>query len=161
MIKPIALATAGAALLTAAPALSQTSTPLTPETRTTVTPIAPPATAVTKVAPGVFKVTPIPGIAAATVVRVQKFSDYDLNKDGAYGPMEFAQALYFLATSDPVAGNPKLPAIDRFSHAHAPQQMLPEAGTALLNSTSEEFVHVDVNRDWRITPAELAAAALL
>jgi hypothetical protein len=143
------------------PANAQVAGALAPEARTKITPVVPPATAVTKLAPGVFKVTPVPGIAAATTVRFQNFGDYDRNKDGAYGPMEFAQALYFLATADPVAGNPKLPALDRFTHAGAPEQLAPSAGTALLNATSDEFQHVDVNHDWRITPAELVSATLM
>ena len=110
---------------------------------------------------GTFVVTPVPGVAAATRVKVQSFADYDRNRDGAYNPMEFAQALYFLATSDPVAGNPQLPAMDRTMHRGAPQKMHPVAATALLNATADELAVVDRNRDWRVSPAELAAAALM
>ena len=152
---------ASAAVLAATPAVAQQSNPITTTTTTVVTPVAPPATAVTKVAPGAFVVTPLPGIATATQVKVQKFSDYDLDHDGAYNPMEFAQALYFLATSDPVAGNPTLPADDRFMQRGAPQKMKPANAVALLNATADELAKVDTNRDWRVTQAELAAAALL
>ena len=100
--------------------------------------------------------TPVPGIAAATQVRFQNFSDYDLNRDGAYNPMEFAQALYFLATSDPVAGNPALPARDKFIDKGAPERMRPGTAVALLNATSDEFTAIDSNHDGRITPLELA-----
>ena len=147
------------ALPSVAPA--QSSGAMSPQTQTMVNPVAPPATAVTQVGPGTFVVTPVPGVAAATMVKVQNFSDYDQNKDGMYNPMEFAQALYFLATSDPVAGNPKLPAIDRFLHRGAPQKMRPENAVALLNATADELAKVDVNRDWRVSPQELTAAALM
>lgn len=147
------------ALASAAPA--QTSGALAPQTHTVVTPAAPPGAAVSKVAPGVFMVTPVPGIAAATKIKIQNFSDYDLNKDGVYNPMEFAQALYFMATADPVAGNPALPTADRFYHRGAPQKMNPVAAVALLNATADELAAVDANRDWRVSPSELAAATLM
>ena len=153
----IALATS----MTAAGAQAQVSGALASRTQTMVNPVAPPATVVTPVAPGAFVVTPVPGIAAATQVKVQNFADYDRNKDGAYNPMEFAQALYFLATSDPVAGNPRLPADDRFMHRGAPQKMMPSNAIALLNATADELARVDLNRDWRVSQAELIAAALL
>lgn len=139
---------------------AQTGNPIAPQTQTVVTPVAPPATAVTQVAPGTFVVTPIPGVVAATRIRVQNFRDYDLNADGVYNPMEFAQALYFLATSDPVAGNPALPADDRFRHRGSPQRMDPVNAVALLNATADELAQVDTNEDWRVSPAELAAAGL-
>lgn len=143
-----------------APALAQTGQ-LAPQTRTVVTPVAPPATAVAQVAPGTFVVTPVPGIAAATRVRIQKFGDYDLDKDGSYGRMEFAQALYFLATSDPVAGNPRLPAGDIYTQKGAPQKIDPRRAAALLNATSDEFTVVDRNKDDRVDQAELTAVALM
>jgi hypothetical protein len=155
------LAFAMFALALPALAQAQTSGAMTPQTQTVVTPVAPPGTAVTQVGPNAFVVTPVPGIAAATTVKVQNFSDYDQNRDGLYNPMEFAQALYFLATSDPVAGNPKLPADDRFLHRGAPQKMRPENAVALLNATADELAKVDANRDWRISPQELAAATLM
>lgn len=131
------------------------------ETRTVVAPVAPPTVIVSKAAPGTFVVTPVPGVAAATSVKVQQFSDYDLNRDGVYSPMEFGQALYFLATSDPVAGNPALPAWDRYTHRGAFQQMPPVHARMLLNVTADEFAAVDMNNDWRVDPAELRAAAML
>lgn len=151
----------GVSLAAAGAASAQTSGAIAPQTRTTVTPVAPPGVAVANVAPGTFVVTPVPGIAAATQVKVQNFSDYDLNKDGVYNPMEFAQAIYFLATTDPVAGNPALPSDDRFLHRGAWQKMQPERAVALLNATADELAAVDRDRDWRVSPAELAAAALL
>lgn len=142
-------------------AMAQASGALAPTTKTVVTPVAPPATAVTRMAPGVFKVTPVPGVSAATTVKIQNFSDYDRDKDGVYNPMEFAQALYFMATADPVAGNPKLPAADRFYHRGAPQKMSPVAAVALLNATADEMAAADMNRDWRVSPSELVAATLM
>jgi hypothetical protein len=129
---------------------------LAPQRMEVLTPLAPPATAVARVGPSTWVVTPVPGIAAATQIRVQHFGDYDLNHDGAYNPMEFAQALYFLATSDPVAGNPKLPVRDKFIQRGAAERMRPAAAVALLNATSDEFAAVDANNDGRITPEELA-----
>lgn len=134
---------------------------LTPQNRTVVAPVAPPGAVVNQVAPGVFAVTPIPGVVASTKVKVQRFGDYDLNKDGNYNPMEFAQALYFLATSEPVAGSPVLPTWDRYTHRGAAQQMLPTHAIALLNATADEFAAVDMNNDWRVSPEELAAVAML
>jgi hypothetical protein len=162
-MKPVALiAIAGALSLAAASnASAQTSGAMAPATNTVVTPVAPPGVAVARVGPGMFVVTPVPGIAAATTIKVQNFSDYDLNKDGVYNPMEFAQALYFLATSDPVAGNPKLPAADRFYQKGAWQKMRPENAVALLNATADELAAVDLNHDWRVSPAELTASALM
>ncbi len=152
---------AAAAAMFLAGAASAQSSATDVQTRVNVTPVAPPATMVTRVGPGEFMVTPVPGVAMATKVRIQNFSDYDMNRDGAYSPMEFAQALYFLATSDPVAGNPKLPALDRFIHRGAPERMAPQNAVALLNATSEEFSLVDMNNDWRVTPEELAAVAMM
>ncbi len=147
------------ALALAAPAAAQSGSALQPSTMTAVTPVVPPTTAVTKVAPGIWQVTPVPGLAMATQVRVQNFADYDLNHDGAYNPMEFAQAIYFLATSDPVAGNPKLPAKDMYIQRGAPDRMDPQNAVALLNATADEFSAVDANHDHRVTPEEIAGAA--
>lgn len=148
------------ALALASPAWAQQGpAPLQPSTTTVVTPLAPPAVAVTEVIPGVWQVTPVPGTALTTQVRVQNFSDYDLNRDGAYNPMEFAQAIYFLATTDPVAGNRKLPARDMYIHRGAPARMTPQDAVALLNATADDFSAVDSNRDRRITPDEIAGAA--
>lgn len=147
-----------AAILTlalAAPAAGQATSPLQPQTGTAVTPVAPPGAVAHWVGPGTWVVTPVPGIAAATQVRVQNFGDYDRNRDGAYNPMEFAQAIYFLATTDPVAGNPKLPARDMYLHRGAPERMKPSNAVALLNATADEFAAVDVNNDWRVTSDEL------
>ena len=148
---------AALAISAAAPVAAQ----IAPETQTVVTPVAPPAVAVAPVAPDAFVVTPVPGLAAATKVKVQNFSDYDLNRDGAYNPMEFAQAVYFLATSDPVAGNPTLPTWDRYTHRGAWQTMRPSHAVTLLNATADEFSAVDVNNDWQVSPAELAAVAMM
>ncbi|TMJ14196.1 MAG: hypothetical protein E6G94_10105 [Alphaproteobacteria bacterium] len=149
------------AIAFAAPAAAQQPTgALQPQGATVVAPLVPPATAVTQVAPGIWQVTPVPGIAMATHVRVQNFADYDLNHDGVYNPMEFAQAMYFLATSDPVAGNPRLPAMDRFVQRGAPTRMRPENAVALLNATADEFAAVDMNHDGRVSPAEVAGAAM-
>lgn len=154
----------GAASLLAigAPAMAQTTTgAMTPATATVVTPVAPPTTAVAQVAPDTFVVTPVPGLAMATKVKIQKFSDYDLNNDGTYSPMEFAQALYFLATNDPVAGSPTLPAWDRYVDKGSAGRLPPQVAVNLLNATADEFATVDLNNDWRITPAELTAVAML
>ena len=160
-MRHVSLSAFALALTLPAAVQAQTSGALAPQTETVVVPVAPPATAVTQVGPNMFVVTPIPGIVAETTVKVQRFSDYDLNGDGVYNPMEFAQALYFLATSDPVAGNPKLPADDRFLQRGAPQKMRPENAVALLNATADELARVDANHDWRVSPQELAAAALM
>ncbi|TFI57527.1 hypothetical protein E2493_14235 [Sphingomonas parva] len=144
------------ALAAAVPAAAQQpSGALQPQTRTVINPVAPPGLVTTRVGPGTWVVTPVPGLAMATQVRIQNFADYDLNHDGAYSPMEFAQAIYFVATSDPVAGNPKLPAADKYIQRGAPQPMMPATAVALLNSTADEFAAVDANNDWRITPQEL------
>lgn len=151
---------AGAAALTVSAAAAQTGS-LQPQTRAMVAPVAPPTTMVTQTGPGTFVVTPVPGVAMATAVEVQKFGDYDLNRDGVYNPMEFAQAVYFLATTDPVAGNPRLPAWDRYTHRGAAQEMLPRDAVTLLNATSDEFGFADLNNDWRVSAAELNRLAML
>ena len=148
---------AAAGLALAAPAAAQ----IAPETETVVTPVAPPATMVTQVAPGTFVVTPVPGVAMATKVKVQNFSDYDLDHNGMYSPMEFAQAMYFLATTDPVAGNPRLPAWDRYTQRGALERMRPDHAVELLNATADEFAAVDMDNDWRVSPAELTAVAMM
>lgn len=153
----IGAAIAGLLLTSAAAAQNE----LAPQQRTIVAPVAPPAAAVTQVGPNAFMVTPIPGLVAATRVKVQNFTDYDLNADGAYSPMEFGQAIYFLATTDPVAGNPKLPSMDRTVHRGAPQKMAPANAIMLLNATADEFAAADLNNDWRVTPDELVAVAML
>ena len=150
---------AAAALMMTCTASAQT--PIEPQTRTVVTPVAPPTTVVTPVAPGEILVTPVPGVTMATKVKVQKFSDYDRNGDGEYNPMEFAQAIYFLATTDPVAGNPRLPSWDRYSHRGAPERMRPGDAVILLNATADELVIADQNNDWRVTPQEMMALAML
>lgn len=155
------LAAAGLGLALGSASFAQTGSPLTPETRTVVTPVAPPTMITTQVAPDAFIVTPVPGVSAATKVRVQRFADYDLNGNGDYSPMEFAQALYFMATSDPVAGNPRLPMWDRFMHKGAATTMAPGVAVGLLNATADEFAAVDLNNDWRVSPQELVAISLL
>lgn len=148
---------AAAGLALAGPAAAQ----MKPETRTVVTPVAPPTTAVTQVAPDAFVVTPVPGVATATKVKVQNFSDYDVDRNGVYSPMEFGQAMYFLATSDPVAGNPRLPSWDRYVHRGTMSKMTPQDAVLLLNATADEFAAVDMNNNWRVEPAELAAFAMM
>lgn len=133
--------------------------PLAPQTATTVRQVAPPATAITQVAPHVFQVTAIPGVAATQTVRIQRFSDYDLNHDGAYDPMEFAQAMYFLATGDPVAGASGVPRPAAYKPHIAAKQMDPAFAAALINTASDEFTAADADHDWRLTPAELARFA--
>lgn len=130
-------------------------------TKTVVTPVAPPATVVAEVDQDTVVVTPVPGVAAATRVKVQQFGDYDRNNDGAYSPMEFAQATYFLATSDPVAGSPTLPSWDRYEHKGTLSTMEPHDAVTLLNATADEFAAVDRDGDWEISPAELTAVAML
>jgi len=145
------------ALVIAAPAAAQLST----ESRTVITPVAQPGMSVTQVAPDAYVVTPVPGVAVATKIKVQRFGDYDLDRDRVYSPMEFAQAAYFLATTAPAAGNPKLPARDGYMHKGAPHRMKPSNAVTLLNATADEFTAIDMNNDWRVSPEELAAAAML
>lgn len=151
--------------LVSAPAVAQTpgtqpaETP--PVTVTTVNPVAPPATVVTPVAPGTVAVTQVPGVATVTNAKIQTFSDYDINDDGSYSPMEFAQAMAFLAAAKPATGAAKLPATDKFVHKGTLAKMPPARATAWLNATSEEFAQVDANNDWRITQQELVAAAMM
>ena len=38
---------------------------------------------------------------------------------------------------------------------------MPSNAIALLNATAGELARVDMNRDWRVSRAELTAAALL
>ena len=133
--------------------------PLAPQTATAVQRVAPPATVVTQVAPHVLQVTAIPGVAATQTVRIQRFSDYDLNRDGAYNPMEFAQAMYFLATGDPVAGTTGIPRPVEYKPNIAARQMDPKFAVALINTASDEFTAADTNHDWRLTPDELARFA--
>ena len=94
-------------------------------------------------------------------MKVQQFDDYDRNHDGAYSPMEFAQATYFLATTDPVAGNPTLPSWDRYEHRGTLSTMEPHDAITLLNATADEFALVDINNDWEVSPTELTAVAML
>lgn len=143
------------------PGVHAQSGAMVPETQTVITPVAPPAAVVTRIAPDAFVVTPVPGVAAATRIKVQNFNDYDLDKNGVYSPMEFAQALYFLATSDPVAGNPRLPKWDRFTHKGATSTMAPSVAVSLLNATADEFSAVDLDNNWRVSPEELVAVSLL
>lgn len=157
-----AIGTFGLSLTLATAAMAQTAGgEMQATTRTVVTPVAPPATVVAEVEPGTFVVTPVPGVAAATQVKIQQFSDYDVNNDGAYSPMEFAQATYFLATSDPVAGNPTLPSWDRYEQRGTLSTMEPDDAVDLLNATADEFAVVDLNNDWEVSPAELTAVAML
>lgn len=153
----LALAALGSALIP----VSAMAQDIAPETRAVVTPMAPPATVVTQTGPNTFRVTAIPGVSVAVPVRIQRFSDYDLNSDGYYSASEFGQALYFLASGDPVLGNPALPRTDRTMHKGAPQPLDPRIAVALLNVTSDEFAVVDTNNDIRISPTELAAASLM
>ena len=129
--------------------------PLAPQTRTVVDPVLPPSTVVKQVAPDAFTVTNIPGVAVAKRVEIQRFSDYDLNKDGSYGPMEFAQAMYFLTTGDPVPGTTAIPKPGQYIPHLAYAHMNPKFAAALLNATSDEFTAIDSNHDWRVTPQEL------
>ena len=160
MIK-LKIVAAGLGLALGSAAFATTGSPLAPEARTVVTLVAPPAMVTTQVAPDAFIVTPVPGVSAATKVRVQRFADYDLNGNGVYSPMEFAQAVYFMATNDPVAGNPRLPTWDRFVHKGAATTMAPGVAVGLLNATADEFAAVDLNDDWRVSPEELVAVSML
>lgn len=152
-----------AAIAMVAPAAAQTATPRTaetpPTTVTTVTPVAPPATVVTPVAPHTVAVTQVPGVAAVSRVKIQTFGDYDTDDNGFYGPMEFAQAMAFLAAAKPADAS--LPAKDKFKHKGAVGKLAPRQATALLNATADEFAMVDMNNDWRVSPPELTAAAMM
>jgi len=133
--------------------------PLAPQTSTVIQPVAPPATVVTQVAPHVLQVTAVPGVAAKQTIRIQRFSDYDINRDGAYNPMEFAQAMYFLATGDPVPGTTGIPRPAEYQPHIAAKQMDPKFAVALINTASDEFTAADADHDWRLTPEELARFA--
>ena len=133
--------------------------PLAPETRSVVQPVAPPGLAVVQMTPNSFTVTNLPGVAVSKQVSIQRFPDYDLNRDGAYGRMEFAQAMYFLATGDPVPGTAAVPRPSQYVPHQPYATMDPELAAALINATSDEFTAIDQNQDWRITPAELARSA--
>jgi hypothetical protein len=133
--------------------------PLAPQTRTVVQPVAPPATVISQVAPHVLQVTAVPGVATTQTIRIQRFADYDLNRDGAYNPMEFAQAMYFLATGDPVPGTTAIPRPSNYKPHVAARQMDPKFAVALINTASDEFTAADANHDWRLTPDELARFA--
>ena len=152
-----------AAIAAAAPAAAQSSAPRTaetpPTTVTTVTPVAPPATVVTPVAPDAAVVTRVPGIAAVSSTKIQTFGDYDIDDNGFYGPMEFAQAMAFLAAAKPADAS--LPAKDKFKHKGAIGKLAPRQATAMLNATADEFAMVDMNNDWRVSPPELTAAAMM
>lgn len=154
-----ALGTAGAALAQTDTRAPSGETP--PVTTTVVTPGTPPATVVTPVGPNTAVVTPVPGTVNVTMMKIQTFSDYDINDDGAYSPMEFAQALAFLANVTTGAGAADLPAKDKFVHKGMIGKMQPKQAVALLNATADEFSAVDGNNDWRITPDELQAAAMM
>lgn len=140
-----------ALLLAAAP-----QPPLAPETRAVVQPVAPPALAIVQATPNSFAVTNLPGVAVSKQVSIQRLQDYDLNRDGTFGRMEFAQAMYFLATGDPVPGTAAIPRPPQYVPHQAYATMDPELAAALINATSDEFTAIDENQDWRITPAELA-----
>lgn len=145
--------------LMAQPGTQPAETP--PVAVTTVEPVVAPATVVTPVAPGAVAVTRTPGVAAVSTTKIQTFSDYDINDDGAYSPMEFAQAMAFLAGGKPATGAARLPMTDKFVHKGTLAKMPPARATAWLNATSEEFAQVDADNDWRVSRQELAAAALM
>lgn len=159
MIRPTfcALALASAPVAAQSSGTQPAETP--PVTVTTVSPVAPPATVVTPVSPGTVAVTRIPGVAAVASTKIQRFSDYDINDDGSYSPMEFAQAMAFLAGGKPATGAAQLPRTDKYLHKGTLAKMPPARATAWLNATSEEFVHVDTNEDRRVSKPELVAAA--
>jgi hypothetical protein len=161
MIRPVLCILA----LVPAPAVAQTAgtqpaeTP--PVTVTTVDPVVPPSSVVTPVAPNTVAVTRVPGIAAVSTTKIQSFADYDIDDNGSYSPMEFAQAMAFLAGGKPATGAAALPATDKHVHKGTLAKMPPARATAWLNATSEEFAQVDANNDWRVSQQELAAAAML
>lgn len=172
-MKPITLLCTAALLAGSAGALAQTTGAATspslpggqpssvapPSGGTMVTPVAPPGVAVTPVAPGVAAVTPVPGVAVATGVKIQDFAAFDLDKNGSYGRMEFAQALQFLKGAP--AGGQALPARDRTVHAGAAKRLPPSQAVSLLNETSAAFAAVDMDHNGLISPIELGAAALI
>jgi hypothetical protein len=158
MLKPIACALAGAAAL-APMSTAAAQPPLAPERTTITTPVAPPAAAVSQIGPHTFVVTAVPGLTSTQTIQFQRFADYDLNRDGAYGPMEFAQAMYFLATGDPVPQMKGVPSPRSYRPHIANTNMDPKFALALINTASDEFTAIDANHDWRITPDELGRAA--
>lgn len=151
--------------LVSSPAIAQiagtTPAETPPVTVTTVDPVAPPATVVTPVGPNAVAVTKVPGVAAVSTAKIQTFGDYDIDDDGSYSPMEFAQAMAYLAGGKPATGAAALPASDKYVHKGTLAKMPPARATAWLNATSEEFAQVDVNNDWRVSKQELVAAAML
>ncbi len=153
MFKPIACALFGASSLAGIAAAAQP--PLMPEQARTVTPLAPPAAAVSRIGKNSFVVTAVPGVASTQTIHFQRFSDYDINRDGAYGPMEFAQAMYFLATGDPVPQMEGVPSPRTYRPHIANTNMDPKFALALINTASDEFTAIDADHDWRITPDEL------
>jgi len=151
----------GAAALALAPAAMAQTADTTTATTTVTTPVAPPATVVDKVAPGVFAVTHVPGIAVSSELKVQNFADYDLDGDGAYSPMEFAQAVHFMASGQATTGATSLPARDRYVHKGAVAKLPPGEAIEMLNVTADEFATVDLDNDWRVTAQELALVAMI
>lgn len=115
----------------------------------------------TPVAPRTVAVTTAPGVAKLSTVNIQTFSDYDTNDDGAYSPMEFAQAMAHLAGGKPATGAAKLPATDKYVRKGTLAKMPPARAITWLNATAEEFAQVDPNHDWRITQQELLASAMM
>lgn len=150
--------------LIASPVLAQGAAPTgetPPATVTTAVPVAPPVTVVTPTGPNSATVTHVPGVVATSTMKIQTFSDYDVDNNGNYSPMEFAQAMSFLANANPAAGGTMLPPKDQNQHKGLIGKMRPQHATALLNATADEFSMVDRNRDFRITPDELASAAMM
>ena len=160
-MKALLAGAAAIGMATAPAAMAQTADTTTATTTTVTTPVAPPATLVDKVAPGVFTVTHVPGIAVSSQLKVQNFGDYDLNNDGAYSPMEFAQAVHFMASGVTTTGTTTLPAKDRYVHKGAVKKLPPMEAVEMLNVTADEFATVDLNNDWRVTADELALVAMI
>lgn len=149
----------GVAALFATAAAAQPPS-LQPQSGAIVAPVVPPGTLVAQMGSETFVGTPVPGVAATSRVKVQRFGDNDANGDGA-PQMEFAEAVCFLATTDPVAGNPKLPGWGRYTHRGAAQRMTPSDAITLLNATGDEFAFTDTDNDWRVSPQELNRLAML
>lgn len=105
-------------------------------------------------------VTPVPTVWEGTRVRIRDFQHFDLDKNGVYGPVEFARAMYRLATTEPLDGFEKLP---KWHHDQlvSGNELRPLDELVLLNKNSDEFLRVDRDNNWRIDESELQSAGLL
>lgn len=93
--------------------------------------------------------------------KIKSFAQFDRDGSMTLSPMEFSQALLFLSAPVGASGGPELPAADMYMHKGTVDRLRPSAAIELLNTTSYAMSVVDLNNDWRISQAELVAAALM